>query len=97
MCGKWILAHICYAFGFALRTGCEHIKLQGSGYTSAQWLRGLKNDYDKRIGRQGMVLCAREERRAGAGASGHGLYSRRGGARRTASLMVEQQPPLNHQ
>jgi hypothetical protein len=23
MCGKWILAHICYAFGFAPRTGCD--------------------------------------------------------------------------
>jgi hypothetical protein len=25
MCGKWILAHICYAFGFAPRTGCDSI------------------------------------------------------------------------
>jgi hypothetical protein len=24
MCGKWILAHICYAFGFAPRTGCDN-------------------------------------------------------------------------
>jgi hypothetical protein len=23
MCGKWILAYICYAFGFSPRTGCE--------------------------------------------------------------------------
>jgi hypothetical protein len=23
MCGKWILAHICYAFGFAPKTGCD--------------------------------------------------------------------------
>jgi hypothetical protein len=23
MCGKWIKAHICYAFGFAPKTGCE--------------------------------------------------------------------------
>jgi hypothetical protein len=23
MCGKWILAHICYALGFAPRTGCD--------------------------------------------------------------------------
>jgi hypothetical protein len=23
MCGKWILAHICYAFGFAHKTGCD--------------------------------------------------------------------------
>jgi hypothetical protein len=23
MCGKWILAHKCYAFGFAPRTGCD--------------------------------------------------------------------------
>jgi hypothetical protein len=23
MCGKWILAHICYAFSFAPRTGCD--------------------------------------------------------------------------
>ena len=23
MCGKWILAHICYAFGFAPRTRCD--------------------------------------------------------------------------
>ena len=23
MCGKWILAHICYAFGFSPRTGCD--------------------------------------------------------------------------
>jgi hypothetical protein len=23
MCGKWILAHICYAFGSAPRTGCD--------------------------------------------------------------------------
>jgi hypothetical protein len=22
MCGKWILAHICYAFGFAPKTEC---------------------------------------------------------------------------
>jgi hypothetical protein len=21
MCGKWIMAHICYAFGFAPKTG----------------------------------------------------------------------------
>jgi hypothetical protein len=25
MCGKWILAHICYAFGFAPRIGCESL------------------------------------------------------------------------
>jgi hypothetical protein len=25
MCGKWILAQICYAFGFAPRTGCDRI------------------------------------------------------------------------
>jgi hypothetical protein len=24
MCGKWILAHICYAFGFAPKTGCDN-------------------------------------------------------------------------
>jgi hypothetical protein len=23
MCGKWILAHICYAFSFAPKTGCD--------------------------------------------------------------------------
>jgi hypothetical protein len=23
MYGKWILAHICYAFGFAPKTGCD--------------------------------------------------------------------------
>ena len=23
MCEKWILAHICYAFGFAPKTGCD--------------------------------------------------------------------------
>jgi hypothetical protein len=23
MCGKWILTHICYAFGFAPKTGCD--------------------------------------------------------------------------
>jgi hypothetical protein len=23
MCGKWILAHICYAFGFAPKIGCD--------------------------------------------------------------------------
>jgi hypothetical protein len=30
MCGKWILAHICYAFSFAPRTGCDrsHITLK---------------------------------------------------------------------
>jgi hypothetical protein len=27
MCGKWILAHICYAFGFAPRTGCDNLIL----------------------------------------------------------------------
>ncbi len=26
MCGKWILAHIWYAFGFAPKTGCDSIK-----------------------------------------------------------------------
>jgi hypothetical protein len=25
MCGKWILAHICYAFGFAPKTGCDKV------------------------------------------------------------------------
>jgi hypothetical protein len=24
MCGKWVLAHICYAFDFAPRTGCDN-------------------------------------------------------------------------
>jgi hypothetical protein len=24
MCGKWILAHICYVFGFAPKTGCAN-------------------------------------------------------------------------
>jgi hypothetical protein len=28
MCGKWILAHICYAFGFAPRTGCDTHKAE---------------------------------------------------------------------
>ena len=23
MCEKWIMAHICYAFGFAPKTGCD--------------------------------------------------------------------------
>jgi hypothetical protein len=23
MCGKWILAHICYAFRFSPKTGCD--------------------------------------------------------------------------
>jgi hypothetical protein len=23
MCVKWIMAHICYAFGFAPKTGCD--------------------------------------------------------------------------
>jgi hypothetical protein len=23
MCGKWIMAHICYAFGFAPKIGCD--------------------------------------------------------------------------
>jgi hypothetical protein len=27
MCGKWILAHKCYAFGFAPRTGCDSCEL----------------------------------------------------------------------
>jgi hypothetical protein len=27
MCGKWILAHICYAFGFAPKIGCDKKKL----------------------------------------------------------------------
>jgi hypothetical protein len=26
MCGKWILAHICYAFGFVLRTGVTEFR-----------------------------------------------------------------------
>jgi hypothetical protein len=35
MCGKWILAHICYAFGFAPRTGCDRAITFGR---SNQWL-----------------------------------------------------------
>jgi hypothetical protein len=26
ICEKWILAHICYAFGFAPRTGCDSLQ-----------------------------------------------------------------------
>jgi hypothetical protein len=26
MCGKWILANICYAFGFALKTVCDNYR-----------------------------------------------------------------------
>lgn len=52
---------------------------QGTGYTSAQWLRGLKNDYDKRRrDRQGMVLCARQDYRRGAGASGAYIATKEG-------------------
>jgi hypothetical protein len=29
MCGKWILAHICYAFGFAPKTGCDRSGIKG--------------------------------------------------------------------
>jgi hypothetical protein len=32
MCGKWILAHICYAFGFAPRTGCDTLVRLWGGY-----------------------------------------------------------------
>jgi hypothetical protein len=38
MCGKWILAHICYAFGFVPRTGCDRTAAgtrQGLGSTVA--------------------------------------------------------------
>jgi hypothetical protein len=35
MCRKWILAHICYAFDFAPRTGCDsHLKLKVSSFVS---------------------------------------------------------------
>jgi hypothetical protein len=30
MCGKWILAHICYAFGFAPKTGCDTRESMGT-------------------------------------------------------------------
>jgi hypothetical protein len=36
MCGKWILAHICYAFAFALRTGCDYIARVSSQKIIAQ-------------------------------------------------------------
>jgi hypothetical protein len=29
MCGEWILAHICYAFGFAPKTGCDRRPREG--------------------------------------------------------------------
>jgi hypothetical protein len=28
ICGKWILAHICYAFDFAPKTGCDSLGLK---------------------------------------------------------------------
>jgi hypothetical protein len=39
MCGTWILAHICYAFSFALETGRDTFIGQGDGSASGGFLR----------------------------------------------------------